>query len=386
MGAGLTITPGFGRALLRMTMLAALVAPILAACGSVGESGVKRAIFSSKEFGVSSSPRVTKAKYPPRGGGRYLASKPYVVRGQTYRPVDGPGYVAQGEASWYGQDFHGRRTANGEIFGAYYLTAASPVLPVPSYARVINLENGRSVMVRVNDRGPYLQGRIIDLSYEAAQILGYVNKGSAQVEVRYVGPAPLRGDDNRMLMATVNKQTRMERDAETRMAMMAEQRQATQVADADEDIFAGDDVQVNNGRINFADYQEQQRGQASRGSYSGKDLADDVFGLFGYAEEGQATGAEAAIEAMASGELAGPEILNTAGEPITLRLGTFRDSQQAIEVAGAFAMLGAVDEATTTLGGDPATVLTLIRLKPGVSRADVVLLAQQLGLSGVILY
>ena len=73
----------------------------------------------------------------------------------------------RGEASWYGQDFHGRRTANGEIFGAYYLTAASPVLPIPSYARVTNLENGRSVLVRINDRGPYMQGRVVDLSYRA---------------------------------------------------------------------------------------------------------------------------------------------------------------------------------------------------------------------------
>jgi rare lipoprotein A len=386
MGAGLTITPGFGRTVLRIAVLAALVAPMLAACGGVGSSGVKRGIFSSKEFGVSSSPRVTKAKFPPRGGGRYLASKPYVVRGQTYKPVDGPGYVAQGEASWYGQDFHGRRTANGEIFGAYYLTAASPVLPVPSYARVINLENGRSVMVRVNDRGPYLQGRIIDLSYEAAQVLGYVNKGSAQVEVRYVGPAPLKGDDNRMLMATVNKQTRMEVEAETRLAMLQEQPRPTSVAEADDDLFAGDRVQVNNGRINFADYRQEQGREPSRGSYSGKDFADDVFGLFGYSEEGAVTGAEAAAHAMASGQLAGSEILNGNGEKITLRLGTFRDPRQATEVAEAFAMLGAVDEAPMQLGGDPATVLTLIRLKPGVSRTDVVVLAQQLGLGGVILY
>ena len=98
------------------------------ACGGVGSSGVKRAAFTSKEFGVKVSPRVTKAKYPPRGGGRVMPSKPYTVRNVTYQPVDGPGYVERGKASWYGQDFHGRRTANGEIFGAYYLTAASPVL------------------------------------------------------------------------------------------------------------------------------------------------------------------------------------------------------------------------------------------------------------------
>ena len=129
---------------------------------------------------------MTTAKFPPRGGGRYLSPNAYTVRGVSYQPVDGPGYVAIGEASWYGQDFHGRRTANGEIFGAYYLTAASPVLPVPSYARVTNLENGRSVMVRINDRGPYMQGRIADVSYETAQVLGFADTESWLHTFRHV--------------------------------------------------------------------------------------------------------------------------------------------------------------------------------------------------------
>ncbi|HHY50003.1 MAG TPA: septal ring lytic transglycosylase RlpA family protein, partial [Alphaproteobacteria bacterium] len=293
--------PGIGRRLARLAILVAIVGPILAACGGgVGSSGVKRAAFTSEEFGVAVSPRVTKAKYPPRGGGRYLPNKPYVVRGKTYEPVAGPGYVARGTASWYGQDFHGRRTANGEIFGAYYLTAASPVLPVPSYARVTNLENGRSVLVRVNDRGPYLQGRVIDLSYQAASILGYVNKGSAEVEVRYVGPAPLHGDDTRMLMASVNKPTPVEQE-QSRLALMADQPVA--VAESDGDLFAGEAVVVDDGRINFADYQDAQH-RKSRGSYSGQDFANDVLGLFGYAESAPQTAAEAAASAMAGGELA----------------------------------------------------------------------------------
>src|SRR5690606_17444663 len=196
-----------------------------------------------------------------------------------YTPIEGPGYVERGHASWYGQDFHGRRTANGEIFGAYYLTAASPVLPIPSYARVTNLENGQSVLVRVNDRGPYLQGRVIDLSYQAASILGYVNKGSADVEVRYVGPAPLHGDDSRMLMASVNKPTRFEQE-QSRLAFTGDQPIA--VAEADDGRFAGEEVRVDNGRINFADYQHG-RHQQSRGDYSGQDFANDVIGLFGYA-------------------------------------------------------------------------------------------------------
>jgi rare lipoprotein A len=270
--ASVTSLPLFGRNSLRVAAIAALVLPLLAACGGggggVGSSGVKRAAFSSAEFGVAVSPRVTQAKYPPRGGGRYLSPRPYVVRGVTYQPVEGPGYLARGKASWYGHDFHGRRTANGEIFGAFYLTAASPVLPVPSYARVTNLENGRSILVRINDRGPYLKGRIIDLSYEAASILGYVNHGSAEVEVRYVGPAALNGDDTRMLRASVNKLTKYEREQQVLYAMAED---ATPIP-------------AERGRMNLADYDAD--GRASRGNRSGGGLLGGISGLFGYAESG----------------------------------------------------------------------------------------------------
>src|ERR1700750_665943 len=120
----------------RLFVLMLIVAPVIAACATNHGTGVKRKAFTSREFGVAVSPRVFTGKYPPHGGGRYLPTDPYVVRGVTYKPVDGSGYGGAGEAPWYGQHFPGRRTANGEIFGAYYLTAASPVLPIPSYARV----------------------------------------------------------------------------------------------------------------------------------------------------------------------------------------------------------------------------------------------------------
>lgn len=362
----------------RYLVVAAIVAPLLAACGGggVGSSGVKRAAFGSKEFGVAVSPRVTKSKYPPRGGGRALPPKPYVVRGVTYKPVAGPGYVARGEASWYGQDFHGRRTANGEIFGAYYLTAASPDLPVPSYARVTNLENGRSVLVRVNDRGPFLKGRVIDLSYQAASILGYVNKGSAQVEVRYVAPAPLQGDDTKMLMASVDRLTELERGT-TRFALVEpQQRQAV-------DPFAGGSGE----RVNFADYEAQSG--PSRGNYSGEDFVTDVFGMFSYAEGDRVGAAHAAANAMASRDTGLQDWVNVVDEDaraISLQLGVFRNDAEAVRVAEAFAFLGAVDEQQVELGGDPATVLTLVRLKPGVARADVLRVAQELGLNGIVLY
>ncbi len=117
---------------------------------------------------------------------------PYRVDGVTYRVRKGvKGYREKGHASWYGTKFHGRRTANGEVYNMYAMSAAHKTLPLPSYAKVTNLENGRSVIVRVNDRGPFVPGRIIDLSYTAAQKLGYINKGVARVEVVALDPDTL---------------------------------------------------------------------------------------------------------------------------------------------------------------------------------------------------
>ncbi|WP_239236753.1 septal ring lytic transglycosylase RlpA family protein [Candidatus Nitrotoga sp. BS] len=113
-----------------------------------------------------------------------FANSPYTALGKTYTPLTAPGkFTEQGIASWYGKKFHGKRTASGEIYDMYGMTAAHPTLPVPSYARVTNLSNKKSVVVRVNDRGPFLRERIIDLSYVAAHKLGILNMGSAEVLV-----------------------------------------------------------------------------------------------------------------------------------------------------------------------------------------------------------
>ena len=125
-----------------------------------------------------------------------------MVRGKWYYPKEEMGYVASGKASWYGSNFHGRLTANGEVYDMFHLSAAHPTFPLPSYARVTNKSNGRSVMVRVNDRGPYAHGRVVDLSERAAQVLDFRHQGVADVKVEYVGRAPLEGDDGPMLMAT----------------------------------------------------------------------------------------------------------------------------------------------------------------------------------------
>jgi rare lipoprotein A len=117
---------------------------------------------------------------------------PYEANGQWYVPTPEPGYAQTGTASWYGEQFHGRRTASGETFDQDALTAAHPTLPIPSLVQVTNLENGREVIVRINDRGPFVGGRLIDLSRGAAEVLGFEGAGHARVHVRYLGPAPRR--------------------------------------------------------------------------------------------------------------------------------------------------------------------------------------------------
>ncbi len=116
-------------------------------------------------------------------------SRPYTIFDQTYVPItDNRPFVQRGIGSWYGKKFHGQRTASGEIYDMYKMTAAHPTLPIPSYARVTNLRNSKQVIVRVNDRGPFHSGRIIDLSYTAALKLGYVQNGSAELEVERLLP------------------------------------------------------------------------------------------------------------------------------------------------------------------------------------------------------
>src|SRR5882724_10429546 len=114
----------------------------------------------------------------PRGGGRYVVGMPYEVAGRWYSPAEQPQYDQVGIASWYGPQFHRHETANGEWFDMDYLTAAHTTLPLPSYVRVTNLENGRVLVVRVNDRGPFVGDRVIDLSRKAAETLNMKDQGT----------------------------------------------------------------------------------------------------------------------------------------------------------------------------------------------------------------
>ncbi|OCR24593.1 lipoprotein [Pseudomonas syringae] len=125
---------------------------------------------------------------PTLHNGPYKAN-PYTVLGKTYFPLnDSRRYVASGTASWYGTKFHGQNTANGEVYDLYGMSAAHKTLPLPSYVRVTNLDNNRTVILRVNDRGPFYSDRIIDLSYAAAKKLGYAETGTARVKVEGIDP------------------------------------------------------------------------------------------------------------------------------------------------------------------------------------------------------
>lgn len=128
-----------------------------------------------------------------KGGGYRKIGKRYQVAGTWYTPRHDENYEETGVASWYGNRFHAKKTANGEIYDMNGLTAAHRTLPLPSLVRVTHVESGRSLVVRVNDRGPFRKGRIIDVSARVARELGFADKGTAKVHVKYVGPAPMEG-------------------------------------------------------------------------------------------------------------------------------------------------------------------------------------------------
>jgi rare lipoprotein A len=178
------------------------------------------------KYGVTASPRkYNEGDVIPKGNGRYHVGRPYVIAGVTYYPQEDPNYRATGTASWYGDAFHGRVTSNGEVFDMRSITAAHPTLPLPSYVRVTNMTNGRSLIVRVNDRGPFHAGRVIDVSVRAADLLGFKHKGTERVRVEYVGRAKVEGSDDQQLVATLRENGPAPAPNQVRVA---QQRQFTQ--------------------------------------------------------------------------------------------------------------------------------------------------------------
>ncbi len=187
------------RSRLLPTVTALVAVALMAGCGSTPmQPGPERAPDERpggyyQDDGPHASPPADLAAVPdavPRDEPLHrFANRPYQALGQSFTPQTRVApFTQRGKASWYGRKFHGKRTASGEVYDMYQMSAAHPTLPIPSYARVTNLENGRSVVVRVNDRGPFLRGRVIDLSYTAAYRLGYIDQGSAEVEVVAIVP------------------------------------------------------------------------------------------------------------------------------------------------------------------------------------------------------
>jgi rare lipoprotein A len=179
--------------LLRGMAVAALGCAGLAACATPLPTRLPQTSSTARPYSGPPAPGST--------SGLRGTEKPYQIKGVWYYPKADPDYDERGIGSWYGEQFHNRRTANGEIFDMDLPSAAHKTLPLPSIVEVTNLDNGRKMQVRVNDRGPFIDGRIIDLSKAAAEQLGYGRAGVARVRVRYIGPAAKTPFDQRRMIA-----------------------------------------------------------------------------------------------------------------------------------------------------------------------------------------
>lgn len=165
-----------------------MLAAVLAAAALGGCAQTQFVAQTAKEIG----------KATERPAATYKIGQPYQVDGVWYYPAEDYDYDQTGVASWYGPDFHGKLTANGEIYDMNEITAAHPTLPMPSFVRVTNLENGRSLVLKVNDRGPFVKGRVIDVSRRGSQLLGFYGKGTAMVRVQILP------DESRAVAARLN--------------------------------------------------------------------------------------------------------------------------------------------------------------------------------------
>ena len=319
-------------------------------------------MFPTSVWG-NASPRVTNSAYVPKGGGRAMVGKPYQVAGRWYTPRVEPNYDKTGKASWYGSAFHGRLTANGEVFDQNAITAAHPTLPLPSYVRVTNLQNHRSLLVRVNDRGPFVANRIIDLSRRSADMLGFGKKGVVDVRVQYVGPAPLEGDDTRVLLASLDGPGAAAPSASPVPAVAYRSQTISPTVPSSrrsEPVMQTLTTLFTNPLDLFA--------------YAGKTGPDNPVNAAFAATENLAVNAD--LQAW-------QQEVDVDARKIDVELGNFADPVKAESIARAFALVAAVDEKTIEIGGKKATNLGLSMLKPGATRADVLGIARGLGLEDV---
>jgi rare lipoprotein A len=211
---------------MRRAMILPLVL-VIAGLAVSGCSSKKAKQGALNPFAGAGSPYYTGQGEPPRGGGRYHIGKPYRVAGRWFKPREQAKYDVIGPASWYGEDFHRRMTSNGEWFNMNDLTAAHPTLPLPSYVKVTNLDNGREVIVRVNDRGPFVGPRIIDMSKRSAEVLDFKEKGKTKVRVQFIGAAPL--NDPGTHLAAMNRELQQGTPLKAMIAA-ADRSEATMVA------------------------------------------------------------------------------------------------------------------------------------------------------------
>ena len=207
---------------------------LLAMSLTISGCSLNKSSYSSRDpFAGTGSPRYKGTGPVPMGGGRYHIGEPYQVAGRWFKPREQPNYDKTGPASWYGEAFNRRMTSNGEWFDMTRLTAAHPTLPLPSYAKVTNVSNGNSIVVRINDRGPFVGPRIIDLSKQSASALGFKRQGTATVRVQYIGPAPL--DDDGSNLIAMNRELENGTPLRQMIAAASGKRRAepVQVAEAD---------------------------------------------------------------------------------------------------------------------------------------------------------
>jgi rare lipoprotein A len=437
-GAMRTETPQ-GRILLKAATAVAAAA-ILASCATAPPKPVKRSkeYFSEKEYGVKASPRVvTYGQSVPQGGGRYMVGKPYTVKGRVYTPRENPRYTSTGLASWYGSAFHGRYTANGEVYDMDGLSAAHPTMPLPSYARVTNTKNGRSVVVRVNDRGPYAHDRVIDLSSKTAEVLDMKHHGTTKVKVEYVGRARLEGHDQAMLMATYQGPG-SSISGSTMLALKAPALRAPSASPAvmmaslaplprarPEFVYDGNDFDpalASNGAQQRRIADASSAAVPAGGNYGERSLgtisyaepvvySDDGMMLPGvapgddyaplprsnrssYAADMPSSPAQRAVAAMASGSGTLQSALDakveraaadrSADAPI-LQLGVFANSANAEAIASKLDALGRVSVTPVTIGGKAMQSVRLVLADTGVSGADAIAAAKAAGLGSAYL-
>ncbi len=320
--------------------------------------------FSVSSFGVAASPRLTSSSNVPKGGGRYMVGSPYKVAGRWYRPSENTSYDQTGTASWYGPNFHGRMTANGETFDQFHLSGAHTTLPLPSYVRVQNLANGRSVVVRINDRGPFAHNRLIDVSKRTAEVLGFIESGTAEVRVTYIGRAPVEGDDTQYLVASIDA------PGGGVPSNVFSPSPATRTTSRPPSIIGRQSGGLFGSFISLFSY-------ADTGSNLGQGgaIVSDA-----HAAVNQVAGNVSALDAWKS-NVEAAQISDTPEFDGNSELGVFSNADMAQEISRQFALLGAVEQQRVMLESGPAIRLILRELKSGATMLDIIALAEKLNLS-----